>query len=104
MLGIVTWIVQMIVMAGFFGVSAGLSSRSDPSAMLVGAGMVGILLGMVLVPLAMQAVYFAWMHASARQATLGKMAVGIKVTDEDGQRDQLRARHRPLLRHASSAA
>jgi uncharacterized RDD family membrane protein YckC len=40
---------------------------------------------MVLLPLAMQAVYFAWMHASARQATLGKMAVGIKVTDEDGQ-------------------
>jgi uncharacterized RDD family membrane protein YckC len=85
LVGIVTWIVQMIVMAGFFGVGAGLSSRGDPGAMIAGAGLAGILFGMVLLPLAMQAAYFAWMHASARQATLGKMAVGIKVTGDDGQ-------------------
>lgn len=85
LIGIVTWVVQMIVMAGFFGVGAGLSSRNDPGAMIAGAGMIGFLFGMVLLPLAMQAVYFAWMHASERQATLGKMAVGIKVTDDDGQ-------------------
>ncbi|GAB3102484.1 RDD family protein [Lysobacter terrae] len=83
-IGIVTWIVQMIVMAGF-GVSATLSARSDPSAMMAGAGLFGMLLGMFLIPLAMQAVYYAWMHSSSRQATLGKMAVGIKVTDDDGQ-------------------
>lgn len=85
LVGIVTWIVQMIVMAGFFGVGAGLSSGNDPGAMIAGAGLVGVMFGMVLLPLAMQAVYFAWMHASARQATLGKMAVGIKVTADDGQ-------------------
>lgn len=84
LVGIVTWVVQMIVMAGFFGIGAGLSSRNDPGAMIAGAGMAGFLIGMVVLPLAMQAVYFAWMHASARQATLGKMAVGIKVTDDDG--------------------
>ncbi len=32
------------------------------------------------------ALYYALMHASSLQATLGKLAVGIKVTDEDGQR------------------
>ena len=32
------------------------------------------------------ALYFAMMHASSMQATLGKMAVGIKVTDDSGQR------------------
>lgn len=32
------------------------------------------------------ALYFAMMHASGLQATLGKLAVGIKVTDDGGQR------------------
>jgi len=84
-IGMVTWVVQMIVMAGF-GVSAGFASRSDPSSMIAGAGLFGFIFGIFLLPLAMQAVYYAWMHASERQATLGKMAVGIKVTDDDGQR------------------
>jgi len=30
--------------------------------------------------------YFALMEASAKQATLGKLALGIKVTDEAGNR------------------
>jgi len=85
LVGIVTWVVQMIVMAGF-GVSAGLASRGDPSTMIAGAGLFGFIFGMFLLPIAMQAVYYAWMHSSERQATLGKMAVGIKVTDDDGQR------------------
>lgn len=83
-IGIVTWVVQMIVMAGF-GAGAGLAARNDPGAMIASAGIFGFIFGMVIVPLAMQAVYFAWMHSSDRQATLGKMAVGIKVTDDDGQ-------------------
>lgn len=84
-IGIVTWVVQMIVMAGFFGVGAGLASSGDPGGMIATAGVFGFLFGMVALPLAMQAVYFAWMHSSERQATLGKMAVGIKVTDDNGQ-------------------
>lgn len=83
LIGIVTWVVQMIVMAGF-GASAGLASRNDPGSMIASAGLFGFLFGMIILPLGMQAVYFAWMHASDRQATLGKMAVGIKVTDDDG--------------------
>jgi len=41
------------------------------------------------VQLALMALYFAWMHASPSQATLGKMTVGIKVTDDDGERISL---------------
>jgi uncharacterized RDD family membrane protein YckC len=31
-------------------------------------------------------IYEAWMTSSDRQATVGKMAVGLKVTDLNGQR------------------
>jgi len=34
----------------------------------------------------LQTVYFALMESSSRQATLGKMALGIVVTDMDGKR------------------
>jgi len=30
--------------------------------------------------------YFVFMHSSSKQATLGKMAMGLKVTDLDGER------------------
>ena len=33
-----------------------------------------------------QALYFSWMHASSHQATLGKLAIGIKVVRSDGSR------------------
>lgn len=64
--------------------SAGLASQSDPEAML--AMMMPMLVVMYLVMFAAQASYFAWMHARPAQATLGKMAVGIKVVRPDGSR------------------
>ena len=42
---------------------------------------VGSVLGLTLVPL-----YFAFMESSSKQATLGKMALGLKVTDLNGER------------------
>jgi len=36
--------------------------------------------------LLLRMLYFAGMHSSANQATLGKMALGIKVTDDQGRR------------------
>lgn len=39
----------------------------------------------VLLNLAIGTTYYAMMHASAQQATLGKMAIGIKVARPDGQ-------------------
>lgn len=82
--GIVVWILQIVVLGAFFGLGA--ADADDPGALMAGIGLIGMLLGLVLVPLVLQAVYYAGFHASARQATLGKMAVGIKVVDEDGQR------------------
>jgi uncharacterized RDD family membrane protein YckC len=52
----------------------------------VASGVISPLLILVLylVPIMVQAVYFTWMHASDYQATVGKMAVGIKVVRSDG--------------------
>jgi len=52
----------------------------------IGAGAVFALILAYLLPLAIQATYYAWFHASERQATLGKRAIGIKVTGMDGGR------------------
>jgi uncharacterized RDD family membrane protein YckC len=43
-----------------------------------------LILVLYLVPIVVQAVYFTWMHASDYQATIGKMAIGIKVVRSDG--------------------
>jgi uncharacterized RDD family membrane protein YckC len=39
-----------------------------------------------LFSIALGALYFGWMHSSEQQATLGKMAVGIKVVRTSGER------------------
>lgn len=51
---------------------------ADPSRMLM------TLVPAYLLMIVLQAVYFAWMHSRPAQATLGKMAVGIKVARPDG--------------------
>lgn len=67
-----------------FGVSIGAMSGFDTtdgqtvqSTAFVGA------YGMILI---LNVLYFALLESSARQATLGKMAVGLIVTDERGNR------------------
>ncbi len=65
------------------GVAGMASGTSSPFADGASIAMVGVLyLIMILLP----AVYFGWMHASSYQASLGKMAVTIKVVRGDGQR------------------
>ena len=46
-----------------------------------GAGFVGVVVG-----LGVWWLYYALMESSQKQATLGKMALGIKVTDQHGAR------------------
>lgn len=80
--GIAGVVVQMVVAGALFGGMAALST--DPSAMFAsGAGILGLLL-MYVAPLVLGAVYYGFFHASGNQASLGKMAVGIKVTDDAG--------------------
>ena len=43
-------------------------------------------------------IYFAWLESSSWQATLGKKALGLRVTDMTGATDRFLARHGPLLR------
>lgn len=49
-----------------------------------GALGIGVLLFVYALVFGLQALYYTWMHASPSQATLGKMAVGIKVVRGDG--------------------
>ena len=76
----VVMLVVMLVVGGLFGL--GLSTLG--SEMATGTLAPLMVLGIYVVPIVLQAFYFVWMHASASQATLGKLAVGIKVTDLDG--------------------
>ncbi len=76
-------VVQVAVMMGFFGVGM---NAVTPESMFAGPGAVMMIVGVYIIPLALQAAYYAMFHASTKQATLGKMAVGIKVTDDAGHR------------------
>jgi uncharacterized RDD family membrane protein YckC len=46
----------------------------------------GLTIGVQLVTFIMQVLYFAGMESSSSQATLGKMALGVKVVDLQGRR------------------
>ena len=100
-----------VVMAGFWKRVAAYLIDS----MVVGVigGIIGMMLGMLIIPLAaiggdggavaligaqiaiqlisiaIYAAYYAFFHSSSSQATLGKMAVGIKVVRTDGTRISL---------------
>lgn len=97
-----------IVLAGFWKRVA--ANLIDSLVVGVAGGVIGMVLGMVAVPLAaaagdssavmmivvqvviqvisivITAAYYAWFHASHSKATLGKMAIGIKVVRTDGSR------------------
>jgi uncharacterized RDD family membrane protein YckC len=76
-----TWFFSLIllgVMLGFLGnVSGNRKLVDDPEV----SGMIGLAL-LFLIPL----VYYPVMECSAAQATLGKMALGVQVTDLRGRR------------------
>jgi uncharacterized RDD family membrane protein YckC len=50
------------------------------------AGLIGAVILFYLLPIAANYLYFAVMESSGIQASLGKLALGIKVTDADGDR------------------
>ena len=85
-LGVASYII-LIPVAMVMGLGLGsmqAQASTDPAAMF--AAMWPMLLVTYLLMFAMQAVYFAWMHSRPAQATLGKMAVGIKATRPNGNR------------------
>ena len=59
-------------------------SDTDAGTFLGVAGIMGSVLGLVLSSIAVGWLYFALMESSKNQATLGKMALNLKVTDMEG--------------------
>lgn len=73
-----------LMLVGFGSVGAmGAMGGDDPLA--TGAGMAVVLL-MYPIMFTVPSIYFGWMHSSSMQASLGKMAIGIKVVRGDGTR------------------
>ncbi|MGH8060514.1 MAG: RDD family protein [Pseudoxanthomonas sp.] len=83
--GLLMFAVQMVIML-LFVTGAGVGLGSLESGIANGSLGVALIFGVYVVPIALQALYYTWMHASGSQATLGKLAVGIKVTDLGGRR------------------
>jgi uncharacterized RDD family membrane protein YckC len=77
--------VVILILAIFLGVFSAAASLGRGGAGLSSGSMISLGL-FYLFEIVGIALYFAMMHASSMQATLGKMAVGIKVTDDSGQR------------------
>jgi uncharacterized RDD family membrane protein YckC len=75
--GIVLSVVNWVLAFAFIGSSF---SFADPDTLGTGVVFYYLITG------ALSCLYFAIMESSERQATLGKMAVGVKVGDEIGQR------------------
>jgi uncharacterized RDD family membrane protein YckC len=87
-LGVVTQIIQMVLMGIFMGASY-TSLISNPEGLMSSASGIALILAIYLIPLAINLAYYAGMHSSSKQATLGKMAVGIKVVMDDGRQISL---------------
>ena len=81
------FIITPIMVAIGFGAASGMSGMdmSDPDNV---GGMMPVIMAMVgtywLIAMALQILYFSFMESSKTQATIGKMALGLKVTDLNG--------------------
>jgi uncharacterized RDD family membrane protein YckC len=49
-------------------------------------GLIAIILALCAASIVMMWIYYAWMESSSHQGTLGKMALGLIVTDLEGRR------------------
>ena len=81
---IVTIAYYIVLVVGLVVFGVGLSGvfSGDSAPAGVGLMLVAVYFAYPLI----SAVYFVGLESSSMQATLGKMAVGIKVTDDDGRR------------------
>jgi uncharacterized RDD family membrane protein YckC len=81
---LVLGVISMILLFGGMAL-LGVGNALTPESYARGFLPAGLPLLLILVIYGIQAAYFSWMTASASQATLGKMAVGIKVVRSNGQ-------------------
>lgn len=73
-------LILVVGVAGGFDAIGRIDSEEPPP------WMVGAYLGLYLLYFALAGLYYALMESSSAQATVGKMALGIKVVDRDGRR------------------
>jgi len=75
-----SWVVQipLFLLAGAAGAMGG--------DFLATGGSLGLILLSYAIGIVIPLFYFSWMHSSGSQASLGKLAVGIKVTRGSGER------------------
>lgn len=79
---VTSFVMWMLLIPMFFVVGAGLGDLAQ-----VNDGTNVLVTSLYyLISIAIPLFYMAWMHSSSNQATLGKMAVGIKVVRSDGER------------------
>lgn len=94
-LQLLTWML-IIPLLGVVGIGIGAStdgfdftSMSDGDAIAMITALMGAVFAGGLISIAINVLYFALMESSKHQATLGKMALGLKVTTTDGARIDL---------------
>ncbi|MBI5464588.1 MAG: RDD family protein [Ignavibacteriales bacterium] len=75
----------MLAVVGLGMFAHGLSDEFDPSVALIFA-IVSAYLGIIFLSIFLQWLYFSLMESSSRGATIGKMVMGIRVTDMQGNR------------------
>ncbi len=85
-LGFVGFLVSLPFIGGIVLSAIGIGENPDlDERTFVGiAGIIGSVFGLVVVVVAIGWLYYALMESSKTQATLGKMALSLKVTDMDG--------------------
>ncbi|MCI0707599.1 MAG: RDD family protein [Ignavibacteriae bacterium] len=90
LIGAVCVIVMMVFgvgLAGFASMNAeDMQYMSEEEQAAMAAGIFGGMMLVGLIFFVLQWLYFALMESSSKQATLGKMALGIVVTDMNGNR------------------
>ena len=87
-LGFVSFIVSLPFIGGIVFSALGMSECSEfnDSTFLGIAGIVGSVFALILVNIAAGWLYYSLMESSKTQATLGKMALSLKVTDLEGNK------------------
>jgi uncharacterized RDD family membrane protein YckC len=109
--GIIIGVVQGIAIMPFlamFGIGVAsnmdnMESMDEAQAMSMVGGMMAMGLTFQIVFWCIQVLYFTLLESSSKQATVGKMAVGIKVTDINGNKlDFTKALVRSLCRILSA--
>ncbi len=89
--GVIQWIIIAPILAAVgLGVASTVTSGNMEMDSTAAVGMVGAVIGAVMVTWLLTAVagwlYFALMESSKFQGTIGKLALGIVVTDMDGNK------------------